>query len=128
MLRQRMIEIGTIQRSLQSVDLAILIILVLTQISNLTSSHHRAKIDKNVERNNQLGGYMNLDFVPKCELPSNQKIVEEYWGFESILAVGEEATKVDSVIHALGATRKAFQLRLSGAGIRLVTSLPLVGN
>ena len=55
-------------------------------------------------------------------------LVEEYWGLASVIKPGEEKSKVDSVIHALGDMRHEFKNRLLGTNLRVVTSSPAVGS
>jgi hypothetical protein len=126
--QQRRFSLEYLQRNLHFALATILIILALSQISNLVSSGNKAKVDSNIDWNNQLGGYINPAFSTESAFSEDEKLVEEYWGLASVFAPGEEENKVDSIIHALGDARHAYHLRLSGKNVRVVTSSPAVGS
>jgi hypothetical protein len=102
--------------------------MAISQVSNLHKSDQAAKDDSYVKWSDQLGGYINSAFIPQTLHAADERLMEEYWGLASVIEPGEEKTKVDSVIHALGDMRNIYKDRLVGTNVRVVTSSPAIGS
>jgi hypothetical protein len=118
----------SVRRSLRYLLLTLLVFMAISQVSNLHKSDQAAKDDSYVKWSDQLGGYINSAFIPQTLHAADERLMEEYWGLASVIEPGEEKTKVDSVIHALGDMRNIYKDRLVGTNVRVVTSSPAIGS
>jgi hypothetical protein len=117
------------QKSKVKIILALILLgasmlLMINALNNLRSGLSSAKNDPNRFYVSELGGYLGnewKDYIDLAEQTKETGVFEEYWGLWSATQKTFPSWPVDSVIHALGGTRKTATKDLQGAGIIIST-------
>ena len=96
------------------------------QYAAFTNSVREVGSDPSYLYSQKLGGYLPSEWAAYLEAIDELRgpIVEEYSGIASALAGPNEALRVDSVIHALGAERKEYAANLKSGVGAVITSSP----
>lgn len=106
------------------IALGLSIFLTINALSHYKSELSNAKNDSNRFFAPELGGYLTREWSDYIDLARNSNelvVVEEYWGLWSATRKTFSSWPVDSVIHALGETRKVAAKGLQRADIIIST-------
>lgn len=106
------------------------IFILIQETNSLLDEKQLAKQNGNYEYNENLGGFVDKNFLPKSVGTGIKQgdLIEEYAGLESFFYRTSNANKVDSVIHALGKQRLEFEKSINSRPLRVITSSPEVGD